>query len=110
LSQRLRILWHFTSIISRRLSGLAGPPSGLTQDSSAFYTVNPVGPSDASPAALAIRSRIEALGYGDVKDLARDRAGGWHGHVTRNKVEIAMSVDKGGRITAPKPTNGGSAD
>jgi hypothetical protein len=42
--------------------------------------------------------------------LARDRIGGWHAHVTRNKVEIAVSVDKGGRITAPKPTNGGSAD
>jgi|HubBroStandDraft_3_1064219.scaffolds.fasta_scaffold598793_2 hypothetical protein len=31
------------------LSGLAGPPSGLTQASSAFFTVEPVGPSDASP-------------------------------------------------------------
>ena len=92
------------------LSGLAGPPSGLTQDSSAFFTVKPVDPADASPAALMIKSRIEAFGYGDVKDLARDRTGGWHGHATRNKVEITVSVDKGGRITAPKPTNGGSAD
>ena len=82
------------------LTGLASPPSSLAQDSSASYTVNPVSPSDASPAAAAIKSRIEAWGYGDVKDLSRDRTGGWHAHVIRNKVEIAVSVDKGGRITA----------
>lgn len=66
------------------LTGLGSPLAGLAQD----------------PSALAIRSRIEALGYGDVKDLARDRTGGWHGHVVRNNVETAVSVDKGGRIIA----------
>jgi hypothetical protein len=81
------------------LTGLAGFSSGVAQDSSASYTVNPVSPSDA--AAAAIKSRLEAWGYGDVKDLSRDRTGGWHGHVIRDKVEIAVSVDKGGRITAP---------
>jgi hypothetical protein len=85
------------------LTGLAGPQSGLAQDSSASYTANPVSPSDADPAAMAIKSRLEAWGYGDVKDLSRDRTGGWHGHVTRDKVEIAVSVDKGGRITAQSP-------
>jgi hypothetical protein len=83
------------------LTGLAGPQSGVAQDSSAPYTVNPVSPSNASPAAVAIKSRIEAWGYGDVKDLSRDRTGSWHAHVIRNEVEIAVSVDKGGRITAP---------
>jgi hypothetical protein len=83
------------------LTGLAGPPSGVAQDSSAPYTVNPVSPSNASPAAVAIKSRIEAWGYGDVKDLSRDRTGSWYAHVIRNGVEIAVSVDKGGRITAP---------
>jgi hypothetical protein len=82
------------------ISILAGPQSGVAQDSSASYTVNPISPSDASPAAAAIKSRIEAWGYGDVKDLSRDPTGGWHAHVLRNKVEIAVSVDKGGRITA----------
>jgi hypothetical protein len=81
------------------LNGLADPPSGLAQDSSASYTATPVSPSDASPAALAIKSRLEAWGYGDVTDLSRDRTGGWHAHVTKNKVEIAVAVDKGGRIT-----------
>ena len=51
-------------------------------------------------AAAEIRSRIEAWGYGDVKDLSRDRTGGWHGHVVKNNIEIAVSVDKGGRIIA----------
>jgi hypothetical protein len=50
--------------------------------------------------AAAIKYRIEAWGYGDVESLSRDRAGVWHAHVIRNKVEIAVSVDKGGRITA----------
>ena len=86
------------------LTGLAGFSSGFAQDSSAPYTVNPLSPSDASPAATAIKSRIEAWGYGDVKDLSRDRTGTWHAHVIRNEVEIAVSVDKGGRITAP-PAN-----
>jgi hypothetical protein len=86
------------------LTGLAGPPSGLAQDSSASYTAPPVSPSDAGPAAMAIKSRLEAWGYGDVKNLSRDRTGGWHAHVTRNKVEIAVAVDKGGRITAQSPT------
>jgi hypothetical protein len=57
------------------LTDLAGPQSGVAQDSSAPYTVNPVSPSNASPAAVAIKSRIEAWGYGDVKDLSRDRTG-----------------------------------
>ena len=56
------------------------------------------------PSAAAIKSRIEAWGYGDVKDLSRNRTGGWHAHVVRNKVEIAVSVDKGGRIIA-QPAN-----
>ena len=72
----------------------------MAQDSSASYIVIPVSPSDASPGAAAIKSRIEAWGYGDVKDLWRDRTGGWHAHVIRNKVEMAVSVDKGGRISA----------
>jgi hypothetical protein len=82
------------------LSGLAGPPSGLAQDSSTS-TVTPASPSDASPAVLAIKSRLEAWGYGDVKDLSGDCPAVWHAHVIRNEVEIAVSVDKGGRITAP---------
>ena len=62
--------------------------------------------SHAPPAAAAtIRSRLEAWGYGEVKDLSRDRTGGWHAHVVRNHVEIAVSVDKGGRIIA-QPANG----
>ena len=84
----------FTFCLVSMLTGLSGPQAGLAQD----------------PSAAAIKSRIEAWGYGDVKDLSRDRTGGWHAHVVRNNVEIAVSVDKGGRITAPKPTNGGSAD
>jgi hypothetical protein len=52
------------------------------------------------PSAAAIKSRIEAWGYGDVEDLSRDRTGRWHAHVVRNNVEIAVSVDKGGRIIA----------
>jgi hypothetical protein len=85
------------------LTGFAGPPSGLAQDSSASYTAHPVSPADADPAAMAIKSRLEAWGYGDVKDLSRDRTGGWHAHVTRDKVEIAVAVDKGGRITVQSP-------
>jgi len=76
------------------LTGLSSPRASLAQD----------------PSAAAIKSRIEAWGYGEVKDLSRDRTGGWHARVVRNNVEIAVSVDKGGRITAAKPTNGGSAD
>ena len=90
------------------LSGLACPPSGLTQDLSAFFTVKPVDPSDASPAALMIKSRIEALGYGDVKDLARERpAASTASH--RNTVEIAVAIDKGDRISPPVPQTAGSA-
>ncbi|SRR5258708_4530692 len=66
------------------LTGLGSSPPGLAQDSS----------------AAAIKSRIKAWGYGDVKDLSRDRTGGWHAHVVKNNVEIAVSVDKGGRIVA----------
>ena len=54
----------------------------------------------SSDAAAAIRSRIEAWGYGEVKDLSREPTGGWHGHVVKDNVEIAVSVDKGGRIVA----------
>jgi len=66
------------------LTGLSSPQASLAQD----------------PSAAAIKSRIEAWGYGEVKDLSRDRTGGWHARVVRNNVEIAVSVDKGGRIMA----------
>jgi hypothetical protein len=84
------------------ISALISSQASVAQDSSASYTVNSASPSDANPAA-AIKSRIEAWGYGSVKDLSGDRTGGWHAHVIRNNVEIAVSVDKGGRITAQSP-------
>jgi len=90
----------FTTSLITLLTGLAGAPASQAQESSPSYIVNPVGPSDASPVAAAIKSRIEAWGCGKVENLSRDRSGVWHAHVTRNQVEIAVSVDKGGRITA----------
>jgi hypothetical protein len=86
------------------LTALVSPHASLGQQLLPTYTVNPVGPSDASRAAAAIKSRIEAWGYGDVQSLARDRSGVWHAHVMKNNVDIAVSVDKGGRITA-QPAN-----
>jgi hypothetical protein len=71
------------------LAGLSSPRASLAQD----------------PSAAAIKSRIEAWGYGEVKDLSRDRTGGWHARVVRNNVEIAVSIDKGGRIIA-QPADG----
>src|SRR5260370_808157 len=88
------------------LTGLVNPQASLAQDLSPFYTVNPVGPSDENPTAAAIKSKIEAWGYGDVESLSRDRAGVWHGRVMRNRVEIAVSVDKGGRITEQTGNDG----
>jgi hypothetical protein len=69
------------------------------QNVSTAPAVNPIGPSDAGPVAAAIKSRIEAMGYGDVMYLSRDRSGVWHAHVMKNEVETAVLVDKGGRIT-----------
>jgi hypothetical protein len=90
----------FAFSLTTLLTGLIVPQASLAQDLSPSYIVNPVGPTDASSAAAAIKSRIEAWDYGDVESLSRDRAGVWHAHVIRNQVEIAVSVDKGGRITA----------
>ena len=78
---------------------LVSPWASLAQDLPTSPTVNPVGPSDAGPVAAAIKSRIEAMGYGDVTYLSRDRSGVWHAHVMKNEVETAVLVDKGGRIT-----------
>lgn len=89
---RLGLLSVLTSLTSLQVS--------LAQGLSDSYAVKPLGPSDASPVAAVIKSRIEAWGYGHVKDLSRDRTGNWHAHILKNKVEIAVSVDKGGRITA----------
>ncbi len=75
------------------LTGLSCSHAGLAQD----------------PSAAAIKSRIEAWGYGDVKDLSRERTGGWHARVIRDNVEIAVSIDKGGRIIAQPATVSGGA-
>lgn len=91
------LAWSLLSI----LTGLASSQMSFAQGLSISSTSDP---SEAGPAAALIKSRIEAWGYGDVKDLSRDRTGGWHAHVIRNKVEIAVSVDKGGRLIA-QPTN-----
>jgi len=82
------------------LTGLASLQASLAQGISDSYPVRPLSPSDASPAAAAVKSRIEAWGYGHVKDLSRDRTGSRHAHVIKNAVEVAVSVDKGGRIIA----------
>jgi len=82
------------------LTSLASLQIGLAQGLSDSYAVRPLGPSDASPAGAVVKSRIEAWGYGYVKDLSRDRTGDWHAHVIKNAVEVAVSVDKGGRMIA----------
>jgi hypothetical protein len=87
------------------VTGLVSPQASLAQHSSTSYAVNPIGPSDASPAAASIRSRIEAWGYGDVMDLSRDRSGVWHAHVIRNEVEIVVSVDKVAGSPLRQPTD-----
>jgi hypothetical protein len=89
----------FASGLLAVLTGLASAHASLAQNRPPSYSVNPVSPFDVSSVAAAIKSRIEAWGYGTVENLARDRSGVWHAQVMRNKVEIAVSVDKGGRIT-----------
>jgi hypothetical protein len=89
----------FASGLLAILTGLASTQASLAQNLPPSYCVNPVSPYDVSPAAAAIKSKIEAWGYGNVENLSRDRSGVWHAQVMSNEVEIAVSVDKGGRIT-----------
>jgi hypothetical protein len=82
------------------LTGLASLQASLAQGLSDSYAVRPLGPSDASTAAAVINAKIEPWGYSFGTDLSRDRTGTWQAHVLKSAVEVAVSVDKGGRIIA----------
>jgi hypothetical protein len=55
-------------------------------------------PSQESPAASAIRAKLESFGYADISRLDRDSAGRWHAHATKDNSTVEVVVSKGGRI------------
>ena len=54
---------------------------------------------EISPAANAARQNIERLGYRDVRGLAEDDQGIWHGRALRGNTEVQLLVDEDGNVS-----------
>ena len=54
---------------------------------------------DADPAANEARQQIERLGYRDVRGLAEDGQGVWHGRALRGNTEVQLLVDQDGTVS-----------
>lgn len=51
------------------------------------------------PAANDVRQQIEQHGYRDVRGLAEDDRGIWHGRALRGNTEIQLLVDQEGNVS-----------
>ena len=54
---------------------------------------------ETDPAANAARLNIERLGYRDVRGLAEDDSGIWHGRALRGNTEVQLLVDEDGNVS-----------
>jgi hypothetical protein len=50
-------------------------------------------------AALSARQDIERAGYRDVRGLAQDPQGVWHGRALRGNTEVQLLVDPDGNVS-----------
>jgi Ni/Co efflux regulator RcnB len=51
------------------------------------------------PAANAAKQEIEQSGYRDVRGLAEDQQGIWHGRALRGNTEVQLLVDQDGNVS-----------
>ena len=51
------------------------------------------------PGANASKREIELLGYRDVRGLAEDQQGVWHGRALRDNTEVQLLVDQDGTVS-----------
>lgn len=51
------------------------------------------------PEANVARQEIERLGYRDVRGLAEDDRGVWHGRALRGNTEVQLLVDQDGNVS-----------
>ena len=54
---------------------------------------------ETEPAANAVRQQIERQGYRDVRGLAEDDQGIWHGRALRGNTEVQLLVDQDGSVS-----------
>jgi polyisoprenoid-binding protein YceI len=54
---------------------------------------------NADPEAATARHEIERLGYRDVRGLAEDERGVWHGRALRDDTEVQLLVDQDGNVS-----------
>jgi hypothetical protein len=56
------------------------------------------GQIETGPAAMSARQDIERAGYRDVRGLAEDSEGVWHGRALRGNTEVQLLVDRDGGV------------
>jgi hypothetical protein len=54
---------------------------------------------ETDPAAVVARHEIERSGYRDVRGLAQDSQGVWHGRALRGNTEMQLLVEPDGRVS-----------
>jgi hypothetical protein len=57
------------------------------------------GQIETGPAALSARQDIERAGYRDVRGLAQDSEGVWHGRALHGNTEVQLLVDPDGNVS-----------
>jgi hypothetical protein len=54
---------------------------------------------ETDPVASDVRQQIERHGYRDVRGLAEDDQGIWHGRALRGNTEVQLLVDQDGNVS-----------
>lgn len=77
-------------LLGAALAGIACAASAQTKPA----------PTTPSPGSASVRTQLQSLHYGNVRDLRRGPDGRWTGKATQNGVEKTVTVGPKGTVTA----------
>jgi hypothetical protein len=80
------------------------PPAISTNNSGSKTSGAPVAGANSFTQSEA-KNRIEAHGYSDVTELAKDDKSIWRGKATKDGKQVSIALDYQGNIVSQKPAN-----
>ncbi len=76
-------------MLAAALAGIAGAAAAQTRPA-----------TTPSPGSASVRTQLNALHYGNVRDLRRGPDGQWTGRATRNGIEKQVTIGPKGQVVA----------
>jgi hypothetical protein len=86
------------------LTASPNPPAISTSNADSKTSAAPVAGANSFTQSEA-KNRIEAHGYSDVTELAKDDKSIWRGKATKDGKQVSVALDYQGNIVSQKPAN-----